>query len=561
MLHIYCYIMTDAAPISMLIVADTVVDPIVRFLQEPQPAPAIKVKVGPFDQVLQVLWDANGEVWQDKPQILLVWTTPHKVSAEFARLVEFQPGSLDRVIEEVDQFANGVRSVAGRAGSVFVVSWSLPPYRRWAQGLAMKHQQGIANVIMRMNLRLAEQLAGVAQVTLLDSQYWYASLGKPAYDPKMHVLAKVAYSREFFLKAAGEIKAIVRAIHGGSRKLIICDLDNTLWGGIIGDDGIDGIKLGGHDPMGESFLLLQNELRMLKNRGVLLAICSKNDQALAMEAIQSHPEMLLRKEDFVAWRINWQDKAENIAEILQDLNLLASSSVFLDDNPSERQRIIQAFPEMLVPDLSSDASTYAPLLAGMDCFETVHLSSEDQQRTHLYQQEKRREQSQQIVGSVQEWLASLELNVQAKPLDKMDLPRAAQLLNKTNQFNLTTRRIPEGEFWDWCNQPGRYAWTFRVMDKFGDSGLTAIVTAEMQQQQTSIVDLVMSCRVMGKGVEDAIWAYVIRQLQQAGAKCITAACVPTPKNEPIQRFISERSADKQLDLAKATFPSHIRFVQ
>ena len=197
----------------------------------------------------------------------------------------------------------------------------------------------------------------------------------------------------------------------------------------------------------------------------------------------------------------------------------------------------------------------------MDCFETAHLSNEDQQRTKLYHQEKLREQELQAASSVQDWLTSLQLKVRVKRLNKVDLPRAAQLLNKTNQFNLTTRRMLEEEFWRWCNQADCYAWTFRVSDKFGDSGLTAMVTAELKKQEAWIIDFVMSCRVMGKGVENAVLAYVIGTLQKTGARCICATCIPTQKNAPIQQFISEHCNGRQLDIARTDFPTHIQIIE
>lgn len=233
--------------------------------------------------------------------------------------------------------------------------------------------------------------------------------------------------------------------------MIICDLDNTLWGGVIGDDGIDNIKLGGIDPVGESFKLFQQELYRLSSRGIILAICSKNSESVALEMIEQHPDMILRKKDFSSIRINWNDKAANVVEIVKELNLGLQSVVFLDDNPSERDRIKQALPEVYVPDLPIDVTQYPVFISRLDCFETPAITLEDRKRTDWFKQEQRRESIKLNVDSLEEWLHSLEIKLTPHKLDKFLLTRAVQLMNKTNQFNMATRRFTIEEFWSWRN--------------------------------------------------------------------------------------------------------------
>lgn len=557
-------VVTGSCAVQALVLADTVLDPMVRYLADPTPAPSIAAKVGPYNQVRQVLLDDSHPAWRSAPDLLLVWTTPRRAIPSFDALADFHAADPQAIRSEVDQFADTVARAAGRATTVFVVSWSLPPHHRGLQTLALRPNLGPSHALMQMNLRLADRLAGERNVMLLDSGFWYAALDRPSYDPKLHALAKVDYSRDFLLKATAEIKAVLRGVLGQSRKLVICDLDNTLWGGILGDDGIEHVKLGGHDGIGESFWEFQRGLVALKQRGILLAVCSKNDPQTAREMIDRHPEMQLRQADFVCQRINWDDKAENVAQILGELNLLPSSAVFLDDSPWERQRIRQAFPDMLVPELPTDIAQYPAFLAGLDCFETPQITVEDRQRTELYRQEARRAQALTSAVSLDDWLQSLELQVTVRALDRINLARAAQLLNKTNQFNMSTRRMGEEAFWQWSQAAGRIVLTFWVADRFGDAGLTGLIGAQVAPGVPGrIVEFVMSCRVMGKRIEEAMLAEACQWLHRQAARPVIAEYLPTPKNRPFGEFIHQRYADPAagiLDESRIARPPHIRVI-
>ena len=255
------------------------------------------------------------------------------------------------------------------------------------------------------------------------------------------------------------------------------DLDDTLWGGIVGDDGWQNLSLGGHDAIGEAFVDFQKELKALSRRGVLLAIVSKNDEAIALEAIDKHPEMLLRREDFVAWRINWT-KA-NLEELVRGVNLGLDSAVFIDDNLSERARVRETLSEVLVPDWPEDKTQYVTALRALNCFNAVSVTEEDRSRTSSYVAERERQGSLNAVGSLDEWLQTLGLVVEVEELSSLNLPRAVQLLNKTNQMNLQTRRMPEGEIAAWSQESGCKVWTFRVKDRFSDYGLTGLASLKI----------------------------------------------------------------------------------
>jgi FkbH-like protein len=532
--------------VRILLVADTVIDPLVRLL-----GGDVAATVAPYNQVRQTLLAPI----EGRPDVLLVWTTPSLAVPAFGRLLRFEPHDLPALLAEVDDFAAAVLHAAAGARFVFVTSWALPPYRRWVAAMAMRHEAGAANVLMRMNLRLAERLAPARNVVLLDVQHWQASLGRPAHDPKLHAMAQVHHSRELFARAASEIKAVYRGLTGQSRKLVICDLDNTLWGGVVGDDGMENLQLGGHDAAGQSFAAVQRELQSLQRRGVLLAVCSKNDPRIALDAISRHPEMVLRRDDFAAVQIGWGDKGAGVAAILRELNLLPSSAVFLDDHPAERALVRQTFPEVLVPELPEDVSAIPSFIAAMDCFETADLTAEDAGRTDLYRQEAQRRGASAGATTVQQWLDSLDIRLTVRPLDRASLPRAAQLLNKTNQFNMAGRRLGEAELWDWCAQPGRTALLFSVADKFGDAGATGLVTASTDGDTATLVDLVMSCRVMGKGIEQAMLSEACRAV---GARTVFAPFVVTEKNGPCRQFLEAAYAEPpRVDLSRLAAPAHV----
>lgn len=354
----------------------------------------------------------------------------------------------------------------------------------------------------------------------------------------MYAVAKIFYSQALFEKAATEIKALLRGSMGLGRKVIVCDLDNTLWGGVAADDGPHAIKLGAPDPVGECFYAFQTALKALRSRGILLAICSKNDEKFALSVIEDHPAMALRKSDFVAWRINWKDKVENLLGLAEDLNLGLDSFVFLDDSPQEREQIRQILPQVYTPDLPSSPSDFAPFLSSLACFETVALGREDFARTDAYQAERRRKESLDLSGDVNNWLQSLEIKVQAAPLQQESLIRAAQLLNKTNQFNLSLRRMDEKSFWDWATEPDNFAFVFHVSDRFGDSGLTGLTTVSRIGVEAQIVDFVMSCRVMGKKIEEALLGYTVAQALAGGAARVIAPPVDGPRNAPAREFFA-----------------------
>jgi FkbH-like protein len=548
----------------VLLAGDTTLDPLGRLLERGQETLRLHTSAAPYGQVYQILLDPSHPAWAFQPDYLVVWTAPQLTMPSLGKLLRFEFDSAtevyDAALREAEQFADGVLQAATRIGLVLVPSWILPTQERWVQTITWRQGIGITNLLAKANLVLAEKFAVQQNIVLLDTGYWQASLGRPAHDPRMYAVAKILYSQNLFQKAAEEIKAVLRGSLGLGKKVVVCDLDNTLWGGVVGDDGANNIKLGAPDPVGECFHAFQTVLKGLRSRGLLLAICSKNDEKFALSVIEGHPAMALRQSDFVAWRINWKDKAENLLSLAEELNLGLDSFVFLDDSPQERDQIRHLLPKVYTPDLPASPSELAPFLSSLNCFETSSLGKEDFERTEMYQAERSRKQTLDVSGNVENWLRSLQIEVHVAPLRRENLPRAAQLLNKTNQFNLSLRRLDEKSLWDWAEEPSNAAYTFRVLDRFGDFGLTGLASLSFVGTEARIVDFVMSCRVMGKKIEEALLGYTLARARAAGADRIMAPPVDGPRNEPAKAFFAAKFSNSDgatIDVAKVGIPPQI----
>lgn len=490
-----------------------------------------------YGQVMSLLMDHSAECWQHEPEAAFIWTRPEAVSPAFQRLARFESVSTLDILNEVNAFADILLSATADFGCLLVASWTMSVPNRGLGLLNMNPRHGPLAMLLQMNLQLCERLAEDPSTFVLNADGWLAQARRPSFNPKLWYMAKIAYDNEVLKLAAADVVAALRAVRGEARKLVVLDLDNTLWGGVVGDVGWENLVLGGHDAQGEAFADFQVALKSLKNRGIVLALASKNDPTVALDAIDRHPEMILKRDDFAAWRINWYDKAQNIMDLVSELNLGLQSVVFIDDSPAERDRVKQALPDVLVPDWPADVLAYPGALATLSCFDVPTISEEDRDRTLLYQTESKRTAARATVGSIDEWLATLRTTVTLEPLSNANLARAVQLLNKTNQMNLSTRRMTDAEFLEWSSQPQRAVWTVRVEDKFGSMGLTGLLGIEVRDQDLAIVDFVLSCRVFGRKVEDAMLAMAVAQARECGATCVTAQYLPTTKNTPCLDFL------------------------
>lgn len=510
------------------LISDFTIDELANELLTSELHPGVGAVIAPFGQVTQMLLSPPPA---DAADFAVVWTRPEGPIPSFSRLLAFDEVDDEALLAEVDAFCALVEGAARGYRFMFVPTWTLPSWDR-ALGMLDTRKGGATRALAVLNLRLMERLSATPNVYVLNASRWFESVGPASINAKAWYLGKIAVTRPALREAARDIRAALSSLSGGPRKLLVLDLDDTLWGGIVGDVGWEGLRLGGLDGTGEAYVDFQKAVKDLKRRGVVLAIVSKNEESVALEAIRKHPAMVLREDDFVGWRINWTDKARNILELTKELNLGLQSVVFIDDNPAERARVREALPEVFVPDWPKEEYLYLSALRSLRCFDAAALSREDLERTRMYGEENRRELLRQQVGSIDEWLKTLGIRVTVARLDSANLVRAAQLLNKTNQLNLTTRRLTEPELLAWSQHADREFWTITVADRFGDAGLTGLLGMEYEGELAHVVDFVLSCRVMGRKVEETMIHLAVSAAVARSAKTVIARYLPTPKNKP-----------------------------
>ena len=333
----------------------------------------------------------------------------------------------------------------------------------------------------------------------------------------------------------GELVARVLAARRGlSRKCLVLDLDNTLWGGVIGDDGLAGIVLGQGSALGEGFASVQAYARALSRRGVILAVSSKNDPAVALEAFTTHPEMVLARADIASFRANWDDKAGNIRAIAQELSIGLDAMVFLDDNPFERALVREALPTVAVPEIPEDPALVPYALAEAGYFEGVAVTEEDRARTVQYQGRAASESLRATATDLEGYLRSLDMQLLWRRVDATGLPRVTQLINKTNQFNLTTRRYTADEVAAVMADPRAFVLQLRLLDRFGDNGIIAVLIGRLQGRVMELDTWLMSCRVLGRGVEAASLTLAAAEARRLGATTLLGRYVPTPRNAMVR---------------------------
>ncbi len=518
---------------NLRLVSDFNIETLGRYLDNDPAWPPISAAIAPFGQIFPSLLEAaSGRPNQD---FCFIWSSLEGAVPSFRKMLDFDGADRDVLFAEVSHFAECVKKSHTRFKATFVASWTLPSFYRGLGLLDFQSNNGLRRLTLEMNLALVKALEGSAGIYVLDSSRWLEVAGNP-WSPKLWYLSKTPYRSEVFGKAAQDLKVAIGTVLGAARKLVVVDLDDTLWGGIIGDVGWENIILGGHDHKGEAFVDFQRALKSLRNRGILLAIASKNEEEVALQAFQECPEMVLHLEDFAGWRINWNDKAANIAALAAELNLGLQSIVFIDDNPVERARVREALPEVLVPEWPADKTSYASTLLQLDCFDLPQITDEDRARTQMYVTARERDKGKAEYQSVEEWLSSLETTVAVEELNESNLPRVVQLLNKTNQMNLSTRRMTGNELSEWLKQGRRRLWAFRVRDKFSDSGLTGILSLEAGAESCRVVDFVLSCRVMGRDVERVMVAVAVQCCRSLGCSELTAKYLETAKNKPCRDF-------------------------
>jgi FkbH-like protein len=434
--------------------------------------------------------------------------------------------AVSAAINYVSSIAAGVRDTIK---ATCILQTVVPPCDPVFGGLDGRISGSPRAMVESFNVRLLQEMVRDNDL-VVDTAFLAGKVGLDSWnDARGWHKAKLPASLDATPLYADYICRQLGAARGRARKCLVLDLDNTLWGGVIGDDGLDGIILGQNTAVGEAHVALQRFLLDLRRRGVILAVCSKNENATARTPFREHPEMVLKEDHIAVFTANWSDKANNLREIAATLNIGTDSLVFLDDNPVERGQVREVLPEVAVPELTNDPADYIGLLANAGYFEAIGLSEEDLSRADFYQANGERV-SLQKVGNLEEYLHSLQMVATVSRFNALGRARIAQLINKSNQFNLTTRRYSESELEAFEDDPDKFCLQVRLADRFGDNGMISVVIFDRDSPEWNCDTWLMSCRVLGRRVEEMVLSIVVDAARGAGAKILKGTYIPTKKN-------------------------------
>ena len=407
-------------------------------------------------------------------------------------------------------------------------NFAAPPWRTLGN-LDAHHPAGFSRFISLVNQALADRAP--PGVTIHDVDRLAAESGRWEWgDERFFYQAKLPCSPEQLVDYSHSLAALLLAQLGAGRKCLVLDLDNTLWGGVIGDDGLGGIRLGQGEPESEAFVAFQSYVKSLADRGIMLAVCSKNDEKIAREVFEKHPEMVLRLEDISCFVANWDDKPANLARIAERLNIGLNSLVFFDDNPAERSIVRRLQPEVAVPEVPDDPAYRIRALDQHRYFEALAISREDLKRKDFYRANSERQALESSAESLDDFLKSLEMRARIDPVGALNVERTVQLINRSNQFNLTTKRYTNADVLEFAADPNWITRTVSLKDRFGDNGLISVLFARVDADALVIDTWLMSCRVLKRGVEAMLLNYVFAAANKRGLSRIVGNYIPTAKN-------------------------------
>lgn len=489
---------------------------------------AAEIYIAPFDMTVQAVLDPSSPLYAFKPDIVWLFSTYRDVRLTIPAGAE-ESVVTESVASAVDQAASLWHTLLGRHPCVVLQNNADVPAFDAFGNLSGAMPWGNRTVLRRYNIELARNAP--PGVVLVDFDHLAALYGKARWiDARYWFHSKHAFSLDATGLVAAHGARVIAAARGLSKKCLVLDLDNTLWGGVIGDDGLDGIRLG-NKADGEAFVAFQAYLKLLKEHGVILAVCSKNEMENAKEPFERHPDMQLRLGDITVFRANWNNKADNIREIATTLNIGIDSLVFVDDNPAERALVRQFLPQVAVPELPEDPAGYIAAIASAGFFEASSFSSEDLKRARYYKENAQRTELQNSFKDVESYLASLDMVAETGPLDAFYLPRMAQLINKSNQFHLTGSRTSEADLAAMAARADTEVRYFKLRDRFGDNGLISVIVLHLEGEALRIATWVMSCRVLARSMEEFIANEIVDIARVRGAARVVGNYVPTAKNK------------------------------
>lgn len=499
---------------------------------------AVEIWEADYNQIELQLVDEASPLYESRPDLVLLMLCHQKLYEAFCGTPqEERPQFAERMLERLTGWWEllAARCEARILQSNFMLVDDAV-FGNYANKTAYSYVYQVRKLNYLLMQAVAESAAG-KRVSVVDMELIQQCYGEEAVqDGRTYFVGKLPVAVKYLPAVAEQVIQIIKALRGSVKKCVVTDLDNTLWGGVIGDDGVENIQIG-ELGQGQAFSALQTWLKELKGRGVLLAVCSKNEEEAAKLPFEKHPEMILKLDDFAMFVANWEDKAGNIRRIQETLNIGMDSMVFLDDNPFERELVRSLIPEICVPELPEDPSAYLPYLRRCGLFETASFSEEDARRTGQYREEALRATEQRRFENYEEYLRSLHMEAHVSPFDAFHTPRIAQLSQRSNQFNLRTIRYTEADV-ERLSQDADYETLFFCLkDAFGDYGLISVVVLKKQPEGVLFVEeWFMSCRVLKRGMEEFIADTIVEKAREIGCERVVGEYLPTPKNQMVERL-------------------------
>ena len=486
-----------------------------------------------FNQIDRQILDPSSELYDFAADVVLIFPSSHKLLQKYNKTAtEYRHRFAEENIAHIQQWLSALKSKTN--AKVIFCNFTEEDDRVFGQ-FASKTEFSFIYQLRKLNFLLQKIAMETSSLYICDLSTIQNVIGREKFwSPAVYVNTEMVVSIDALPYFADAVVKTVAAFQGSIKKCIILDLDNTTWGGVIGDDGLENIQIG-LLGIGKAFTEFQHWVKKLQQRGIIVAVCSKNTESIAREPFEKHPDMVLRLSDIAVFVANWENKADNIRKIQRILNIGFDSMVFVDDNPFERNIVRESIPQITVPELPEDPALYLDYLYGLNLFETVSFSGEDAKRTEQYQKEAERIVFQESFTNEDEFLKSLHMISDTKPFNDFTTPRIAQLSQRSNQFNLRTVRYTEDDVKRITQSDRHFTLSFTLEDKFGDNGMICAIILEKKEDKTLFIDTwFMSCRVLKRGMEAYTLNSIVELAKANGFDQITGEYIPTPKNEIVR---------------------------
>jgi FkbH-like protein len=482
-----------------------------------------------FNQIERQVFDPASELYDFNPEVIIIFQSAHKLLQKYNKL---KPGEYDSLADKQLELIESLCAAIHAKLNSKIIWYNYAELDDSIFGnYANKRASSFIFQLRKLNYHLMDYASKQANFYICDLSSIQNQIGKAAlFQASVYINTDMVLSIDALPQIAAKTTSLIGAMFGTINKCLIFDLDNTIWGGVIGDDGLENIQLG-NLGIGKAFTEFQYWLKKLKNRGIILAVCSKNTEAIAKEPFEKHPDMVLRLDDISVFIANWENKVENIRQIQSVLNIGFDSMVFLDDNPFERNMVKEHIPTITVPELPEDPADYLEYLYTLNLFETTGFTNEDADRTKLYQVEANRKAEQQGFINEDDFLQNLQMTSLVEPFNQFNTPRVAQLSQRSNQFNLRTLRYTEADIQKLTGCHSTFTFSFTLEDKFGDNGLICTIILQKQTEAILFIDnWLMSCRVLKRGMENFTLNTIVSFAKENGFKHLKGEYLQTAKN-------------------------------